>query len=109
MIIYLDADFRCHVADGGNMVAVETDYFNGKCTEYIEGYRFVPLGSTWTRPDGMVFTGEMISPAEDWQMLDDAQREYEREQYQNLAAENAALTADLAALDEEYQKGVDSL
>lgn len=82
--IYIDSEFKCHVADDGNMVAVETDAFDDKCDAYIEGYRLVPTGSTWTRADGVEFAGEMISPWKDWQTLDDAQREYEREQYNNL-------------------------
>lgn len=87
MTIYLDTDYRCHVADIGNMVAVETDAFDGKCDTYIEGYRYVPSGSTWTRSDGVEFRGEMISPWRDWQELDAAQAKYEREQYRLLVAE----------------------
>lgn len=83
-IIYLDSDFKCHVADDGTMTAVETEAFDGKCDTYIEGYRLVPSGSTWTRSDGVEFAGEMISPWKDWNTLDDAQRTYEREQYNNL-------------------------
>ena len=89
MTIYLDSDFRCHLTDDGTRQAVETDYFDGKCDTYIEGYRFVPAGERWTRPDGVIFTGEMIAPATDWTELDADQRQYERE----LVAEyEAALT-----------------
>lgn len=77
--IYLDSDFKCHAADDGTMKAVETDYFDGKCPEYIEGYRFVPAGQSWTREDGTVFCGEMAAPWKPWQELDKAQRGYERE------------------------------
>lgn len=82
--IYIDSDFKCHVSAGDGLTAVETDAFDGKCASYIEGYRFVPAGSTWMREDGVEFPGEMISPWKDWQELDDAQREYEQEQYQTL-------------------------
>ena len=77
--IYLDADFKCHVTDDGTMRAVETDFFDGKCDTFIEGYRFVPAGESWTREDGAVFTGEMASPWKDYAELDEAQRSYERE------------------------------
>lgn len=107
--IYIDSDFRCHLVDDGTMTAVETDFFDGKCDTYIAGYRFVPSGSTWERDDGEVFIGEMAAPADDWEALDDAQREYEREQFQSLTEENEALTAQLADLDKEYVKGVNSL
>lgn len=107
--IYIDPNFKCHVTDTGTLTAVETDAFDGKCAEYIEGYRFVPSGSTWTREDGVKFAGEMVSPWKDWNELDVAQREYEREQYQTLVAENATLSVALDELDTEYKKGVDSL
>ena len=85
--IYIDSDFKCHASNDGTMTAVETDAFDGKCDTYIEGYRFVPDGESWTRSDGVVFHGEMISPWKDYDELDSAQREYER---QLLAdAENA--------------------
>lgn len=85
--IYIDSEYKCHITDDGTMTAVETDAFDGKCDTYIEGYRFVPSGESWTRSDGTVFHGVMISPWKDYAELDAAQREYER---QLLAdAENA--------------------
>lgn len=86
-MIYLDSEFKCHVADDGTMTAVETDFFDGKCDAFIEGYRFVPDGESWTRSDGEVFHGEMIAPWMDFSELDTAQREYEREKLAD--AENA--------------------
>lgn len=85
--IYLDSDYKCHLTDDGTMTAIETDAFDGKCAAYIEGYRFVPSGSTWEREDGVKFQGEMVSPWKDWRELDKAQRTYEQEQYQNLLKE----------------------
>lgn len=93
--IYIDTDFKCHTANDGTMTAVEADAFDSKCPEYIEGYRYVPSGESWTRDDGTVFTGEMIAPWKDWKELDAAQREYERQQ---LAAYEAALSEIEAAL-----------
>lgn len=77
--IYIDSAFKCHVTDDGTMRAVETDFFEGKCDAFIEGYRFVPAGESWTRSDGVVFHGEMISPWKDYEELDNAQREYEKQ------------------------------
>ena len=108
MTIYIDNDYKCHITDDGTMTAVETDAFDGKCTEYIGGYRFVPTGQIWTRDDGVEFAGEMISPWRNWVELDAAQREYERQQLANMRAALAeALTADeiSAAIDE----GVNSI
>ena len=95
MTIYIDTDFKCHVTDDGTMTAVDTDAFGGKCTEYIEGYRVVPFGQTWTRSDGVEFVGEMITPWRPWAELDAAQREYERKQ---LAQYESALSEIEAAL-----------
>ena len=79
MKIYIDKDYKCHVADDGTMTAVDTDFFDGKCKEFIEGCRYVPSGESWTREDGVEFPGEMIAPWKDSRGLDEAQREYERE------------------------------
>ena len=95
MTIYIDSDFKCHAANDGAYTAVETDFFDGKCDAYMEGYRFVPAGAVWTRSDGAVFHGEMIAPWKDWRELDEAQRHFEREM---LAEYEAALSEIEAAL-----------
>lgn len=87
MKIFIDKDFKCHISDDGTMTAVETDFFDGKCAEFIEGYRFVPSGESWAREDGEIFAGEMIAPWQDYNELDNAQREYEIEKLAD--AENA--------------------
>ena len=42
--IYIDDNYRCHVASDGTMTPVETSFFDGKCNNYIEGYAFLPAG-----------------------------------------------------------------
>lgn len=91
--IYLDSDFKCHVTDDGTMTAVETDAFDGKCDNYIEGYRYVPAGETWTREDGEAFTGLMVAPWKDWELLNSYQQQYE---------------ALLAKMNDAYAEGVQS-
>ena len=66
MTIYLDADFVCHLTDDGTMRAVETDLFDGKEKAYIEGYRYIPDGESWTNEKGITFRGIMVSPAKDY-------------------------------------------
>lgn len=97
--IYIDSDFKCYVTAGEGRTQVETDAFDGKCDAYIEGYRFIPSGQTWTREDGAVFTGEMIAPWKPWGELDAAQREYEREQYQTVVAQNAEYESALSEIE----------
>ena len=103
--IYIDSDYKCHTSNDGTMTEVETDFFNGKCQTFIEGYRFVPFGESWTRSDGEVFTGEMISPWKDYDELDAAQREYERQLIKELQEKSIPI-AELAAA---YQEGVNSV
>ena len=86
MTIYIDNDYKCHVNDDGAMRAVETDFFDSRCSEFVEGYRYVPAGGTWTRADGQTFTGEMITPWRD---------------YSSLAAIQAAVDRTQAQADEE--------
>lgn len=108
--IYIDPNFKCHVTNDGTMTAVETDFFDGKCAQFIEGYRFVPSGAMWTRPDGVIFHGEMVAPWKDWRELDDAQREYERQRIADLTAQNDALVGDMAQLVEEvYQSDLEMM
>lgn len=87
MQIYIDSDYKCHTVTGDDLTAVETTAFDGKCAAYIEGYRYVPNGQMWTREDGIVFHGEMVTPWKPWVELDAAQRAYEREQYNSLLAQ----------------------
>lgn len=92
--IYLDSEFKCHITDDGNVKAVETDFFDGKCDTYVEGHRFVPAGETWIREDGTRFTGPMVSPWRTDVELKAAQAQYE---------------ADTAALTDAYLEGVNSV
>lgn len=97
--IYLDSNFKCHTSSTEGLTQIETNAFDGKCDAYIEGYRFIPAGQTWTRADGVVFTGEMIAPWKPWAELDTAQREYEREQYQTAVAQNTEYEAALSEIE----------
>lgn len=101
MMVYIDKEYKCHTSPGNGLVEVETAFFDGKCAAYIEGYRYVPAGQTWTREDGTVFTGEMVSPWKPWAELDAAQRAYERERAAALEAQNAELVDAMAAMVED--------
>lgn len=80
MNIFLDGEFKCHTTNPyGTFREVETDFFDGKCTDFIVGYRFIPSGESWTREDGVVFHGKMVAPWKPYSELDAAQRQYERE------------------------------
>ena len=87
MTIYIDDDYKCYVSDAEGRRAVETNFFDGKCPEWIESYRFVPEGETWTREDGEVFKDEMVTPWKDLSEAYMAQTAYlERQNAQYEAA-----------------------
>ena len=89
MTIYIDRDFKCYTESAAGRTAVETDAFDGKCRQYIEGYRFVPSGESWTREDGQVFRGEMIAPWRDYTILAEFQALYEEEQAKQAEEQEA--------------------
>ena len=93
MTIYIDNDYKCHTSSGDGFTPVETDAFDSKCRQYIEGYRFVPAGETWTREDGQVFHGEMIAPWRDYAILSEFQEVAQEEQ--------TKATEEIAAIVEE--------
>lgn len=81
MKIFIDSDFKCYTMNmDGTYREAETDFFDGKCDTFIEGYRFIPGGESWTRSDGVVFDGEMVAPWKDWNELNAAQQTYEKQQ-----------------------------
>ena len=104
MIIYIDNDFRCHVEEGEGRRALDVDFFDNKCTAFIEGSRYVPAGESWTRADGVIFSGEMIAPAFDYDKLAAAQSGYD-ERDATAVEELAAViedvyNEDLASIEE---------
>lgn len=82
MKIYIDSDYKCHVTDDGTRRAFDVPFFDGKCAAFIEGYRYVPSGETWTRGDGQTFTGEMIAPCRDYSQIAEIQSAVDRAQEQ---------------------------
>lgn len=116
MTIYIDSDFKCHTSDDGTMRAVEIEvqgvlgytFFDNKCPEFIEAYRYVPEDETWTREDGEVFSGEMFSP---WNLTEEVletQRIFEVAQIAKLT-EEAKTAVSLSEMDEAYREGVNSV
>lgn len=92
MTIYIDSDYKCYVSAAEGRRAIETNEFDGKCPEWIESFRFVPAGETWTREDGVMFRGEMVSPWKDLGEAYAAQAVY-------VTAQNAQYEAALTAIE----------
>lgn len=100
MIVYIDSNYKCHVSQGDGMTAVDTEFFDGKCRQFIEGYRFVPAGETWIREDGQAFSGGMIAPWRDYEILSELQ-EVAQEEQDKATAEMAALVEEVYNSDME--------
>lgn len=96
MTIYIDSDFKCYTSNTDGRRAIETDAFNGKCEEWIESYRYVPAGETWVRGDGVMFSGEMVSP---WKDLTDAYAAQAAYLADQIAQYETALSAIESALE----------
>lgn len=91
--IYIDSDYKCHITNDGTMTAVETDFFDGKCDAFIEGY-------CYNTSKGYV----QIYPWKNYNELDAAQREYERQLLKDLQENSIPISE----LESAYQEGVNS-
>ena len=105
MTIYIDNDYKCHLSDDGTRRTFELPFFDSKCAEFVEGYRFVPSGETWTRKDGQTFKGEMIAPRRDYSSLAAIQAAVDRTQAQ-ADEEIAALIEEIYINDMEVIENV---
>lgn len=86
-MIYIDSDYKCHVTNDGTMTAVETDFFDGKCDIFVEGYCY---------DDRKGYL--QIYPWKPYNELDAVQRDYERqllEEYKAIIAEQDIMILDL--------------
>lgn len=93
MKVYIDSEFKCHVSSGERLTEVEVSFFDNKCDKFVEGYRFVPSGSVWTREDGVEFAGEMVSPWKDYNELAMAQLDYMTEKMAETPSTEEITTA----------------
>lgn len=88
MKIYIDTNDHCHASDpDGTMTVVETEFFDGKCDAFIEGYCYE------IREDGT-----SIYPWKQYAELDAAQREYERQKLAEYEALIDELYAEVTGL-----------
>lgn len=94
MIIYIDPEYKCHTSNDGTMREFDVGFFDGKCSTFIEGYRYVPPGEVRIGEDGTEYQGEQFSPWKDFALLKAAQRGYEESHTSASAA---------------YEEGVNSI
>lgn len=91
MKVYIDSEYKCHTSNpDGSFREIDSPFFDDKCAAFIEGYRLIPSGESWTREDGVEFQGEMVVPWRDYNSLYTAQLEYKLEkmaEYEELINE----------------------
>lgn len=101
MTIYIDADYKAYVSPAGGRTEHEDSFFDNKCINLIESYRYVPVGETWTREDGEEFVGLMVAP---WRKLDDAMNAQVAYLSTKIGdAQDTIAELDAALLDAEYK------
>ena len=105
MTIFIDNDCKCYASDDGTRRAFDVPFFDSKCAEFVEGYRYVPSGETWTRADGHRFTGQMVTPWRDYSELAAIQSAVDRTQAQ-ADEEIAALIEEIYINDMEVIENV---
>lgn len=86
MIVYVDMDYKCHATNEGTMREVDSDFFNGKCPTFIEGYCY---------DDSKGYAH--IYPWKPLSGLEEAQREYEKQQLAEYEALINELYAEVTA------------
>lgn len=93
MTIYIDTNdgFKCHTTDTGGLLEYEESFFDGKCSEFIEGYRLIPAGEKWIMPDGTFFKGLIVAPWKNYDYLQTVQEAYEQGQDEILTTVESAL------------------
>ena len=74
--IYIDNEYKCHLINDGTMAAIETNFFDGKCDRFVEGFRFVPNGEVWVREDGEEFYGELAFAWKSYDILQAIQEQF---------------------------------
>lgn len=90
MTIYIDADYKVHLSPAEGRTECEDSFFDNKCANLAESYRYVPAGEG--------FTGFMIAPWRDIRQYDGEQQQYLLDQITAARAESADMQAALAVL-----------
>ena len=99
MTVYIDDDYKCHVAPIVGARGIEESFFDSKCLNLIESYRYVPAEATWIREDGVAFVGPMIAPWRDIRQYDSEQQQYLLDKLAALQSKNAEYESALSEIE----------
>ena len=109
MTVYIDNTYKVYTTSAEDRTAIETSAFDGMPTPVIECYIFIPKGQSYTKPNGVTVYGEFIQPWVTEKMLDNAQREYEKQLLKESQTELVELKSQKEDLLESYATGVNSI
>lgn len=76
MIVFLDTDFKVYTTLADDRIDIEDTFFDNKCANLVESYRYIPIGKTWVDKGGREFAGPMIAPWRDIRQYDGEQQQY---------------------------------
>ena len=62
MQFYIDKEYKCYVTNNIDYRLMEDAFFDNKCKEFVEVYRYIPEGESWVDEDGNEYQGCMVSP-----------------------------------------------
>ena len=103
MIIYVDSEHKCHTSNKNDTFRkFDISFFDNKCVEFIEGYRYCPKDEFYTNDEGRIFYGECIVPWKPYIELENAQRLYEQQKLSQYESEKEELNT-------SYQEGINSI
>lgn len=91
-IIYIDSDNHCHSINDNTMISIETDFFDGKCDAFVEGY-CIELDDNNNI--------QKVYPWKPYSDLDDVQREYEKQLLLQYKAQSEEYAEALKILEVE--------
>ena len=99
MTVYIDDDYKCHVTPIAGARSIDDTFFDNKCPNLIESYRYVPAEATWAREDGVAFAGPMIAPWRDIRQYDGEQQQYLLDKLAALQSENVEYESALSEIE----------
>ena len=76
--VFIDDVYACFTENADGRREVESDFFDGKCKELIECFKFVPLGESYTDEYGLTHADGVAWNVKDVDgLVGSAQRTYE--------------------------------
>ena len=99
MIVYLGTDCKVYTTLAEDRVEIEDTFFDNKCANLVESYRYIPIGKTWVDKGGREFAGPMIAPWRDIHQYDVEQQQYLLDKLAAAQSANAQYESALSEIE----------